>query len=523
MPDGAALFWLVVLAGGIAIFVALVMRRKSADEARREEKAVAYEEHLRKNDEDRSLRDLDRYFPALAPRWKQLVEEGADVAEAFHQAVDETPGVVVGRAFGVPALLVNEERRKHLYVTGRTGSGKTTLLLNLINADLKAGHGVGVIAPEGDLFRDWLLPLVPDERIDDVIYFAPGDPKSRITFNPLSVEDGDDKPHAAEELLSIFKRSVGEDEIGARMAPILGNAFALLTGRPGATLWDVKRLVEDVKYREEVAATAEDEYVREFWLKTYSSFPKGSHVPIVNRLDRFLRPPAVRAAVCHPMTSFSLRRVLAEGQILLVDLSRLPPDSMMLLGEMLLSKFQVELMRREALQEEDRTPFYLYVDEFGDVGHLSEDTWRALLSRGRRRGLALTLAHQHPTQIAEALHREIVGNAASLIAFASSAKDAESLRKEFLECTFGGDVRPVGPEAFVTLKQGKAIARLGTGAFAIPLKTDGPFDKPPAWHGEKVKEASWHQFGASPFDKPLLEGPDRRSLAAEGGEEDYLE
>ena len=99
---------------------------------------------------------------------------------------------------------------------------------------------------------------------------------------------------------------------------------------------------------------------------------------------------------------------------------------------MLLSKFQLELMRREILTEGERTPFYLYADEFQTFAGVAEGTWRELLSRGRRYGLALTLAHQFPSQLPEGLRDEIFGNIASLVAFGLSAKDAQAIRKEFL-------------------------------------------------------------------------------------------
>jgi hypothetical protein len=518
MPDAAAIFWLVVLCGGAALFVTLRMRQSNGDEARRQEKAAAYEARVRQKEDALVLRDLDGYFPALAPRWKELVDDGADSADALYQAIDETPGVVVGTAFGLPALLADDERRKHLYVVGKTGSGKTTLLLNLIKADLAARRGVGVIAPEAELFRDWLLPMIPEERAEDVIYFAPGNPKNPVTFNPLAVEDGEDQGRASEELFSIFKRALGEGEFGARMTPIIGNAFACLTGRPGATLWDVKRLLEDATFRKEVVDSIPDDYQREFWINTFPQFPKGSHLPIVNRLDQFLRPLQVRQALCHPESGFSVRRALDEGQLLLFDLSGLAPDSMLLLGQMLLSKFQLELMRRERLTQEERRPFYLYADEFQTFAGVSEGTWRELLSRGRRYGLALTLAHQYPSQLPEGLRDEIFGNVASLVAFGLSAHDAQVVRKELLELPLlPVDAQPVSLEALVTLRTGEAITRLGSGGYGLKLRAADPVAQPKAWRGERTREMSWRRFGTSAFDAEgrSSQQPSRKSRPTE--------
>lgn len=438
-------------------------------------------------------------------------------------ALSEVPAIRLGTTFyRFPALLPLDERRKHLYVVGKTGSGKTTLLLHLIAEDLEEGRGVGVIAPEAELFRDWLLPLVPADRAAEVIYFAPGHPKNPVTFNPLAVENGDDRGRAGEDLFAIFKRAVGEDEFGARMSPILANAFACLTGRPEATLWDVKRLLEDSAYRTEIAQGMPDEYLRDFWLKTYPSYPKGAHLPLVNRLDQFLRPLPVRRALCSPASSFSLREALAEGKILFFDLSGLAPDSMLLLGQMLLAKFQLELMRRESIPQEARTPFYLYADEFQTFAGVAEGTWRELLSRGRRYGLALTLAHQFPSQLPQGLQDEIFGNVASIVAFTLSAKDATAVRKEFLEDPLTGDLaRPVPLENLVALRPGQAMARLGGGAFAIPLRTPEPMEEPPAWRGEKIREASWRTYGAVPIVESQARNDQKKPTPGTG--DDFLE
>jgi hypothetical protein len=516
---------------GLVIVIALVVgyarmrrRQNETDERRRDEARASYDRRQEDKAKAELLGEVDRYFPFIREPFREAVAEGKSPEDAFAEALYALPAVELGRTFyGLPARLPLDERRKHLYVVGKTGSGKTTLLLHVIKDDLEAGQGVGVIAPEAELFRDWLLPLVPEERAEQVMYFAPGHPKNPVTFNPLAVENGEDRGRAAEDLFSIFKRAVGEDEFGARMSPILANAFACLTGRPGATLWDVKRLLEDPVYRKEIAESQLDEYLRDFWLKTYTSYPKGSHLPIVNRLDQFLRPLPVRRALCHPTSSFSIRRALAEGHILFFDLSGLAPDSMLLLGQMLLAKFQLELMRREAIPQELRRPFYLFADEFQAFAGVSEGTWRELLSRGRRYGLALTLAHQHPSQLPTGLQDEIFGNVASIIAFNLSAKDAQVVRKEFLEEPMTLSAKPAQPvamERLVALKTGQAVARLGGGAFALPLQTEEPIGEPSPERGEWIRERSWETYAVS-VDAGRGRSGNASKTAAPG--EDFLE
>lgn len=491
---------LVVVGLGLAVclgYRALGRRHEAVDEARRQAKAEAYDDRNRERVRSLLLGEMQAFFPSIAPRYRELMDEGAAPDDAVLQAIEETPGVRLGTVWGIPAVLPQADRQKHLYIVGKTGTGKTSLLLNLVKADLKAGRGVGLIAPEAELFRDWLLPMIPDERVDEVVYFAPGNPKNPVAFNPLAVEEGEEQGRAAEELFAIFKRALGEGEFGARMTPIIGNAFACLTGRPGATLWDVKRMLEDAGFRQDVLRSVPDDYLRDFWETTYPQYPKGSHIPIVNRLDQFLRPLPVRQALCQPESSFSIRRALDEGQILLFDLSGLAPDSMLLLGQMLLSKFQLELMRREALTQAERRPFYLYADEFQTFAGVAEGTWRELLSRGRRYGLALTLAHQYPSQLPETLRDEIFGNVASLVAFALSAKDAQVVRRELLDRTLlPVDAEPVALEALVTLRTGQAMARLGGGAYAVRIETAEPLEVPPAWRGDRARAAAWASIDA---------------------------
>ena len=468
-----------------------------SDRERREAAHLAYQERESERNKQLFLDEVDCYFPFLKEPFKDRVSNGQVPEDAFLDALLEVPACEIGTTmYGLPARLPLSERTRHLYVVGKTGSGKTSLLLHLIHDDLAAGRGLCVMAPEAELFRDSLLPLVPESRADDVVYFAPGSLTNPVTFNPLSLEPGDDRGRAAGELLAIFRSALGDAELGARMTPILANIFSVLLNHPEATLWDVPRLLVDVTFREEALRATKDPYVRDFWLRTYPSYPKGAHLPIVNRLDQFLRPESIRQAVCHPVSTLSIRKALKERGILFFDLSRLDPASMLLMGQMLLSKFQLELMRREELPGEERSPFHLYADEFQTFAGVAEGTWRELLSRGRRYGLALTLAHQHPSQLPHGLQDEILGNVASIVAFGLSAKDAEVVRKELLDLpSVNEPARPVAREALISLRVGEAVARLGSGSYAVPLKGPEPIDPPSRARGEWIAARSWERYG----------------------------
>ncbi|MCP3995097.1 MAG: ATP-binding protein [bacterium] len=483
--------------------VAIRLQQNKADTEGRVLALQAYQEKEQERERAALLCDIDLYFPFIHEAFTGHVNNGVATEDAFWRALVDAPATELGTTFhGLPALLPFAERRKHLYTVGKTGSGKTSLLLSLIREDLEMGRGLAVIAPEAELFRDWLLPMVPEERIADLCYFAPGRNDNPLTFNPLVVEPGDDQGRAARELFTIFRQALGEDDVGSRAGPILANAFACLTGRRDTTLWDVRRLLVDSHFRGSVVQNAQDPYVREFWRTTYPSYPKGAHLPILNRLDQFLRPEPIRRSLCHPVSSFSFRENLQSDGILFFDLSQLDPDSRVLLGQLLLSKFQLELMHRERMPEHERTPFHFYADEFQSFAGMALGTWREMLSRGRRYGLALTLAHQHPSQLPRELQDEILGNVASIVAFGLGAKDAQAVGREFLDINpVDLSTHPVSSDTLVSLKVGQAVARLGSGAVAIPLDTAPPGPQPSAARGAAVRAQSWDLHGIPLSDR----------------------
>lgn len=455
---------------------------------------------------------VERYFPFLRNAFANAAADTADPRDRLRALLDSTPGIALGESsIGFPAVLPTAERRKHFLVLGKSGFGKTTIGLALVQADLDEGRGLCVAGTETELFRDHLLPRVPPARASEVIYFKPADPQCTLTWNPLVLEDGDDRALAAGELFSIFKRAIGEDSIGARADAILSSAFAVLIGRTGATLWSVARVLEDDTYRARVLADIDDPYLQQFWTKTFPEYPTGAVLPISNRLNQFLRQPALRAALCHSSSSFSIREALADGRILFFDLGGLDPDASRLVAMMLLSKFQLELMRREKLPESERKPFFVHLDEFHTLASTAgaEGTWRELLARGRRYGLGLHLFTQHPNQLSRSLQHEIFGNVSSVIALNLSGTDAAAVRRELLVPVAGGGVKPIAAEDLVSAGVGEGYARLGSGACALRVKFAPPTESPPAAAGERIREASWRTHAAPPvpFIPEPVQGP----------------
>jgi len=504
----SGLFWWLAICGAVGGLVAYFSTRQTGRNQNQE-----LDEQKKKREEDEAARsatavwlELKQSFPFLPTPFNENL-----TAENIYKAITDTLfsfpllGFIADTILLAPAL-PSEERRRHLYIVGKTGMGKSTFMEKLIQEDLENHRGVGVIAPEGEFFRDRLLPQVPREREEETIYFAPGDPRNPLTFNPLMLEPGEDPIRAADDLFTILKRSFGDEELSSRMQPILHNALGLLVGQPGMTLWEVKRLLQDKAFRDEMVQKNSDEYIQEYWLETYPRYSKGADVPIINRLDQFLRPPLIRKILCHPKSSFSIRKALTEGQILFIDLFGLSEENRLLFGQMILSKFQLELMRRE-LAGGTHKPFYLYADEFQSFAGVAQVTWRELLSRGRKYGLALTLAHQFPAQLPTGLQAEIFGNVNSLVAFCLGAKDAGVIRHEFLEKKQKEDeerVEPIRAEELIELDTGEAYIKLAGGR-AIKIRAGVPMAVN-VGRANEVIAVSWEKYKAEPFErtKPAL-------------------
>lgn len=483
MIDGCAivLFGILCLAVLLAVAVAAAL---GADKKERKELLEDLDERRARLMREETAGDPGR---AITEIWTELQghfpylktphvpdTEPATLIAAVKETLDaaaswgEMPGM---DGVSVPAL-PEKERVKHVYVVGKSGSGKSTFLEHMVRLDMEAGRGLAVMGPEGELFRKRLLNMVPESRADEVIYFAPADPDNTLAINPLALESGDDAHRAAEDVTELLSRVFGDEGLG-RMQVVLANAVGALVGREGATLWDVRRMLIDDAYRMQIAQDA-DPYVREFWLSTFPDFPRGSALPIVHRLDRFLRPKDLQCLL-HPRSSFSIREAIDQGKLIFIDLFGLSEMNRRVIGGLLLSKFQHELMRREA-GSAGTAFFALYTDEFQSFAGHAGATWRELLSRSRKYGVGLTVAHQYPAQLPQEVRQEIFGNVASMVSFRVGAKDANLLRHELLVPSEKG-IGPLEAPKLLERSVGEAVMRLG-GGHAVVVKTPPPFHAP---------------------------------------------
>ncbi len=329
--------------------------------------------------------------------------------------------------FGLP----RSDRGRHLYIIGQTGVGKSGLLELLTISDVYSPYGFAVIDPHGDYAQN-ILRRIPENRVDDVLYFNPADTQFPIAFNPMEVLDPKLKTHTSSELVGVLKRMF--DSWGPRLEYILRYTLLALLDYPESTMLDITRILTDKKFRNDVLKYVQDPVVRNFWTVEFASwndkFAAEAVAPVLNKVGAFTANPLVRNIIGQPKSSFNIRQIMDERKILIVNLSRglVGEDNASLLGALFVTKMQLAAMSRADISADVRSPFYLYVDEFQNF---ATDSFATILSEARKYGLYLTVANQYTAQMPTEVKDAVFGNVGSIIAFRMSADDAGSMQKYF--------------------------------------------------------------------------------------------
>lgn len=353
-----------------------------------------------------------------------------------------------------PVPLMMRDRRRHLYICGKTGMGKTTLLQNMITADIFAGRGVCVVDPHGDLAES-ILAQLPSHRTNEVLYFDAADRVTALPFNPLACPDPARIDQVTSGVVSVFKKL--HDSWGPRLEDTLRNA-AYATVEQQGNLLSLMRLLGEHTYREQTVVRIRDDVVRSFWLHEFArwsdSYRTEAVAAIQNKLRPFVVNSNIRAIVTHTAPSLNLRQIMDAGQILIVNLSkgRLGEDNSALLGAFLVSSLQEAAMTRADIPEAERRDFYLYVDEFQNF---TTGSFATMLSEARKFRLALIVAHQYLSQLDEETANAVWGNVGSIVSFQVGSDDAEVLAKQLGK--FEGQLKP---QNLTGLPAYKAYARL---------------------------------------------------------------
>lgn len=332
------------------------------------------------------------------------------------------------RRFGIKL----DDRRRHMYIIGKTGMGKTTMMENMVLSDIYKGHGIGIVDPHGD-FAEKIINYIPANRINDVVYFNPADTDFPIGFNILEVQNEEQKHLIVAGLMGIFKK-IWPDVWSSRMEYILNNTILALLDYPNSTLLGINRLLADKAYRLKVISKLKDPVVKAFWETEFASYndryAQEAVAPIQNKIGQFLSAVVIRNMVAQVKSTIDIRNIMDTGKIFIMNLSkgRIGEDNSRLLGGMLITKIQLAAMERVDTPEAERKDFFLYVDEFQNFATVS---FANILSEARKYHLSLILAHQYVLQLDEIVAAAVFGNVGTIVTFRIGGADAEAMETEF--------------------------------------------------------------------------------------------
>ena len=391
-----------------------------------------------------------------------------------------------------------DDRRRHMYIVGKTGMGKTVLLENMAIQDIQKGYGVAVVDPHGE-FAEKMLDFVPSHRVNDVVYINPADLDYPITFNVMEQVDPEYRHLIASGLMGVFKK-IWPDVWSARMEYILHNTVLALLEYPGTTLLGVNRMLADRDYREKVIERITDPSVKAFWTTEFAKYPdrfrEEAVAPIQNKVGQFISNPLIRNIIGQVKSSIDMREIMDKGKILVVNLSKgkIGEDASQLLGALIITKLQLAAMSRVDVPEQERRDFYLYVDEFQSF---ATEAFATILSEARKYHLCLILTHQYIAQLDEITDKgkstkvrdAIFGNVGTIISFRVGASDAEFLEKEFVpEFTIDDLVNLDKYNIYLKLMIDGAASR------AFSATTLPPFTKPEKSYRDKIIKVSRERY-----------------------------
>jgi hypothetical protein len=363
-----------------------------------------------------------------APPPSNLPQEGIILGENIYQGMRSI------------VKITREDRRRHIYIIGQTGTGKTTLLKNMVIQDIKNGDGVCFIDPHGDVAQE-ILGLIPKERVDDVIYFNPGDTRRPIGLNILeySPQRPEEKTFIINTLIEIIDKLYNLQITGGPMfEQYLRNALYLIMDDPswGYTLLEVSKVFVDEPFRYDLLKKCKNYPVIEFWTKQAPVV--GGELQLENmitwvtsKLNPFILNEFVRPIIAQSRSTIDFNQIMNERKILIVNLSKglIGETSAYLMGMLIITKILLGAFARITIPEEERKDFYLYIDEFQNFAFKGV---ASILAEARKYRLSMVLAHQYIKQLPEEIASAVVGNVGTMIAFRVGAQDAEFLERIFL-------------------------------------------------------------------------------------------
>lgn len=362
-----------------------------------------------------------------------------------------------------PVYMKKKDRTRHHYVIGKSGTGKSVFISMLARQDIRAGSGVCVIDPHGDLVED-ILKYVPKHRAKDIVYFDAGNEERPMGLNLYQISHIAQADRAVNDAVEIFLKMFGSEIFGPRIQEYFKYwSLTLLEDmEDGATLIDVPRLYTDEVYREYKTKKVKNPVVRNFREKTYNAMGDREKQEIIpyftSKFVSFITNSLIRNIIGQTKSAFNFREVMDSEKILLINLSKgkIWELNAQLLGMIIVSKIYNAAMSRADTAERDRKFFYLYVDEFQNF---VTDTFADILSEARKYKLCLIMAHQFIAQLEgdgwgekSKVKDAVFGNVGTMQSFKVGAPDAEFLEKEYQPA--------LGPQDILGIANYKAYLKL---------------------------------------------------------------
>lgn len=407
-----------------------------------------------------------------------------------------------------PIFMMREDRRRHMYMVGKTGSGKSYMLQQMALQDIINGEGIAFLDPHGDS-AEWLLERIPPHRIEDVIYWDPSDTERPLGFNIIEYYDEQDKHRVVNAILGMMQKMFdphNQGITGPRFERAVRNAMLTVMEEEGTTLVEVLRILSDQNYANKKIPNIKDELVKRYWtdeIANTQEFHKSEVLGyIVSKFDRFVTNKLARNIFGQAKSGFNMRWVMDNQKVLIVNLSKglIGEENAQFLGLLLVPRILSAAMSRADIRQDDRKDFYLYVDEFQNF---STEDFAQILSEARKYRLNLIVANQYITQIDEKIRDAVFGNVGSVISFKVGNQDAQFLESVFMPIFDANDL--------VNLENVNAYVKIiyqGESPPAFSINTNykyATFDIPKDGDkriGDIVKNLSRYRYGR---DRALIE------------------
>lgn len=370
----------------------------------------------------------------------QVQRQASKQVDGPTQVMEE--GLLLGynefRGVRKPIRLSDIDRRRHMHIIGQTGVGKSVLQENLAYQDMMSGRGFAFVDPHGDSVEA-LLSKVPKERVEDVIYFNPGDMENPVGLNMFEYDHPDQKDFLIQEAIAMLYSLYDPGHtgiVGPRLEHIFRNSALLLMSDPGGgTFIDIPKLLVDGEFMRSKLKYVTDQTVLDFWTKEFPASQRSNEAGeviswVVSKFSPFISNDAMRNVIGQTKSGFNLRDIMDNNKILLVNLSKgkMGDLNSKLLGTIFVMRFQAAAMSRANIPEHERKDFTLYVDEFQNFTTESIET---ILSEARKYRLSLVLVNQFMTQLPDKIREAIIGNVGTTVTGRIGITDAEIMIRKY--------------------------------------------------------------------------------------------